>query len=141
MVLVLTTPLYTESRQFGGSPNASIWGCEGQFYNQTDAAMGPQPDCPNCPLGSTTKPRLYHRSRLERWRLPCRKQEPAVRWESATQPPLYLGGYQPSPYCGWTKSVSHHLRPGMRIPLYIPTNVMVSTMDSKVVRRDFVHPQ
>ena len=30
---------------------------------------------------------------------------------------------QHASYCRWTKSISHHLiKPGMMIPLYIPTN-------------------
>ena len=47
-------------------------------------------------------------------------------------------------YCGWTKSISHNRSEPwfLMIPLYIPTNVLVSTMFFfQVVREaDFVHP-
>ena len=46
---------------------------------------------------------------------------------------------QPKTYCGWTKSISHHLRnPGMRIPLQIPTNHGFNHGFQVVRKADFV---
>ena len=78
------------------------------------------------------------------WRIGQSRDGSSEPGEIETEKPTWGNLEHANQTCGptmiiqWVDGILQHLRsPGMMIPLYIPTNVMASTMDSKVVRTDF----